>query len=258
MLRDPDVVPLLSFGRAPARACVPCFFVIAFFSDASPAQADDPAPPIELPEIVVGATRLPTPETELGTSVTVISGGEIAAKQERTLPDALLGVPGLNMGQTGGPGGLALVSIRGTNSNQTKVFLDGIDVSDPSSPNGAFDFAHVLTFDLGGVEVLRGPQSGLYGSDAIGGVINIITEKGEGPMKATANLEGGAFGTFNQTAKVSGSTGWLSYFFGFGHFSSEATPVTPPNLVPPGRRRCTGLRPSRTSGSARLTITLIA
>jgi vitamin B12 transporter len=82
---------------------------------------------------------------------------------------------------------------------------------------------------------LRGPQSGLYGSDPIGGVINIITDKDEGPMKASVSLEGGSFGTFNQTAKISGSEDWLNYFFGFGHFSSEDTPVTPPNLVPPGR-----------------------
>ena len=83
--------------------------------------------------------------------------------------------------------------------------------------------------------MLRGPQSGLYGSDAIGGVINIATEKGQGPMRATANVEGGSFGTFNQTAKVSGSADWLSYFLGFGHFSTTDTPVTPPVLVPIGR-----------------------
>ena len=106
-------------------------------------------------------------------------------KQERTLPDALLDVPGLNVVQTGGPGGITSVFIRGTNSNQTKVFLDGIDVSDPSSRTEPSIFAQILNFDLGRVEVLRGPQSGLYGSDAIGGVINIITDKGEGPMKAS-------------------------------------------------------------------------
>ena len=218
------------------RALTPCFFLIAFSLDASGADAQDAsAPPSELPPVVVGATLIPTPESELGTSVTVITADEIAAKQERLLPDALLDVPGLNVVQTGGPGGLTSVFIRGTNANQTKVFLDGIDVSDPSSPNGAFDFAHILTFDLGSIEVLRGPQSGLYGSDAIGGVINIETEKGQGPMQATVNVEGGSFGTFNQTAKVSGSEDWLSYFFGFGHFSSEDTPVTPPALVPIGR-----------------------
>ncbi|WOJ88475.1 TonB-dependent receptor [Methylocapsa polymorpha] len=225
-----------SLSNARQRALIPCFSLIVLSVGAPCAYADDSAAQsVELPQIVVGATRLPTPESELGTSVTVITADEIAAKQQRTLPDALMDAPGLNVVQTGGPGGLTSVFIRGANSNQTKVFIDGIDVSDPSSPNGAFDFAHVLNFDLGGIEVLRGPQSGLYGSDAIGGVINIATEKGQGPMRATANVEGGSFGTFNQTAKVSGSDDWLSYFFGFGHFQTDDTPVTPPALVPIGR-----------------------
>jgi len=224
--------------RPNARLCAlaPCFSLIALLTAAPRAHADDSAEqPVQLPQIVVGATRLPTPESELGTSVTVITRDEIAAKQQRTLPDALLEVPGLNVVQTGGPGGLTSVFIRGTNSNQTKIFIDGIDVGDPSSPNGAFDFAHVLTFDLDRVEVLRGPQSGLYGSDAIGGVINIMTEKGEGPGRAIANVEAGSFGTFNQTARLLGSTDWLNYAFGFGHFHVGGTLVTPPNLVPPGR-----------------------
>jgi len=219
----------------------PCAVAFLAFSAFSPAVAE-PAPgeepgtqAVELPQIVVGATRVPTPESELGTSVTIITAEEIAAKQQRTLPAALLDVPGLNVVQTGSPGGLTSVFIRGTNANQTKVFIDGIDVGDPSSPNGAFDFAHVLAFDLYRVEVLRGPQSGLYGSDAIGGVINILTDKGEGPTRIGGSLEGGSFGTFNQTAKVGGSTENLSYFFGFGHYHVGATPVTPQALIPSGR-----------------------
>ncbi len=218
------------------RVLTPCCFLVAFSIDASRAYAQDASSPsVELPPVVVGATLIPTPESELGTSVTVISADEIAARQQRTLPDALLAVPGLNVVQSGGPGGFTSVFIRGANSNQTKVLIDGIDVSDPSSANGAFDFAHILNFDLGSIEVLRGPQSGLYGSDAIGGVINIETQKGHGPMLATASVEGGSFGTFNQTAKVSGSADWLSYFLGYGHFSTTDTPVTPPSLVPIGR-----------------------
>ncbi len=220
----------------------PCALAFLACSSVSPVVAEPaPAPQtgsneVELPQIVVGATRVPTPERELGTSVTVITAEEIAAKQERTLPAALLDVPGLNVVQTGSPGGLTSVFIRGTNANHTKVFIDGIEASDPSSPNGAFDFAHVLAFDLGRVEVLRGPQSGLYGSDAIGGVINIITDTGEGPTRVRGSLEGGSFQTFNQTAKVGGSTDTLSYFLGFGHFHVGATPVTPLNLIPPDRR----------------------
>lgn len=218
------------------RALIPCFLLVAFSIGAARANAQDASsPPVELPPVVVGATLIPTPESALGTSVTVITADEIAAKQQRLLPDSLLDVPGLNVVQTGGPGGLTSVFIRGANSNQTKVLIDGIDVSDPSSPDGAFDFAHILNFDLGSIEVLRGPQSGLYGSEAIGGVVYIETQKGQGPMRATANVEGGSFETFNQTAKVSGSAEWLSYFLGFGHFSTTDTPITPPVLVPIGR-----------------------
>lgn len=107
----------------------------------------------------------------------------------------------------GGPGNQASVFMRGTNSNHTKVLIDGIDVSDPSTPNGAYDFGNLLTGDIERIEVLRGPQSGLYGSDAIGGVISITTKKGQGPAKFTARIEGGSFGTINSAAGVSGSQG---------------------------------------------------
>jgi len=80
--------------------------------------------------------------------------------------------------QNGGPGGLTSVFIRGANSNQTKVFIDGIDATDPAT--GTFNFEHILTWDIERVEVVRGPQGGLYGADAIGGVINIITKRGVG------------------------------------------------------------------------------
>ena len=155
--------------------------------------------------VVVSPTTLPTPTTENASAVTVITGAEMEAKQQRTVPDALADVPGLNVVQTGGPGGQTSVFIRGTNSNEVKVLIDGIDVSDPSNPNGSFDFGQLLTGDIARIEVLRGPQSGLYGSDAIGGVISITTKNGEGPPKVTATVDGGSFGTFNQKASLSGS-----------------------------------------------------
>src|SRR5262249_7458449 len=101
--------------------------------------------------------------------IRVMTSEDIEGQQYRTVPDALSAVPGLNVVQSGGPGGQTSVFIRGTNSNQVKVLIDGIDASDPSTPNGAFDFAHLLTGYIAQIEVLRGPQSGLYGSDAIGG-----------------------------------------------------------------------------------------
>ena len=197
-----------------------------------PASAAD-----ELQPVVVSATRLPTPALEVASSVTVITAADIAARQERTVADVLQNVPGLNVVQTGGPGGVTSVFVRGTNSNHTKVLIDGMDLSDPSNSTGAFDFGQLLTSDFARVEVLRGPQSGLYGSDAIGGVINIITRSGSGPLQLSAGLEGGSFATFNQAASLSGSQDGFHYSANLEHFHAGATPVTPLDLLPPGEAR---------------------
>jgi vitamin B12 transporter len=190
----------------------------------------------ETQRIVVSATRIETPVNEIGSSVTLIPAEEIERNQRRTLPDVLQTVPGLNIVQTGGPGGKTSVFMRGSNSNHTKVIIDGIDANDPSQ-DGVFDFGQVLTSDIERVEVLRGPQSGLYGSDAIGGVVNIVTKKGEGPPQFTGRLEGGSFGTFNQSASVRGSVSRFNYSFNVAHFLVDDTPVTPLDLLPPGRKR---------------------
>ena len=199
----------------------------------SAADSDALAEPVALPTVVVTPTRLPTPENEVGSSITVITDEEIQRKQQRTLPDALRDVPGLNVVQNGGPGGLTSVFIRGANSNQTKVFIDGIDATDPAT--GTFNFEHILTWDIERVEVVRGPQGGLYGADAIGGVINIITKRGSGPGQFAGSLEGGTFGTFNQNARMSAAAERYNFYFDFAHFHASATPVTPSDLVLPGR-----------------------
>jgi vitamin B12 transporter len=218
------------------RAVAVLFTMCACCAITARAYADDASPSVyTIPPLVITATRVPTPVNDVASSITVIGADEIQQKQQLTLPSVLADVPGLNVVQTGGPGGLTNVFIRGTNSNQVKVLLDGIDVSDPSSLDGSFDFAHVLTSDINRVEVLRGPQSGLYGGDAIGGVINIITKApAPGPLQLNGSIEGGSFGTLNATASASGTQGKLSYLLDFAHFTTGATPVTPPSLVPPG------------------------
>jgi vitamin B12 transporter len=199
-----------------------------------PAYADGNQEP---ETVVVTATRIPTPELQIANSITVITADDIAAQDLTTLPDVLQDAPGLNIVQTGGPGGLTDVYMRGTNSNHVKVLVDGIDVSDPSSVDDSFDFGQFLAPDIARIEILRGPQSGLYGSDAIGGVINIITKSGEGPAQFTASVEGGSFDTFNQMGGVSGSEGAFHYVADIEHFYSGATPVTPLNLLAPGEVR---------------------
>ncbi len=212
--------------------------LVAFAARASAADAPGSADsPDSAEAVIVSATRLPTPELQVASSVTVITAADIDARQERSLPDILQDVPGLNIVRTGGPGGQTALFMRGTNSNHTKVLVDGIDVSDPSSTNAGFDFAQFLTQDIEKVEVLRGPQSGLYGSDAIGGVINIITKSGQGPAQLTASAEGGTFETFNQSGGVSGAVDGLHYSGNLQHFHSGSTPVTPLDLLVPGERR---------------------
>lgn len=211
-------------------------FVLAVFASGFAGLAN--AELEDLPDtIVVTATRIPTPEQQIGSSVTVVTADDIFARQLQTLPEVLRQIPGLNVIQTGGPGGQTSVFMRGTNSNHTKVLVDGIDVSDPSNSGGAFDFGSMLTQDIQKVEILRGPQSGLYGSDAIGGVINIITKSGSGPAQFNAGIESGSFDTFNQAAGLSGSLDRFHYAATLSHFHSGATPVTPLDLLAPGERR---------------------
>jgi vitamin B12 transporter len=188
---------------------------------------------------VTSPTGVATPVSQVANSVTVITAADLERDQRRTLPDALNAVPGLNVVQTGGPGGVTYVYIRGADYDHVKVLVDGIDVSTPVDVNfrQAFDPAHLPTGDIERIEVLRGPQSGFYGSDAIGGVISITTKTGEGPPKVTAEVEGGSFATFNQKAGISGSEGELSYNFTVQHLQSMSTPVTPLNTLLPGELR---------------------
>jgi len=193
---------------------------------AAPALADE--------AVLVSATRVATPVSQIASSVTLVTAADIERRQDRSLPDVLREVPGLNIVQTGGAGGQTSVFMRGTNANHVKLLVDGIDMADPSTPSGAADISKILSGDIANVEVLRGPQGALYGSDALGGVISITTKAGEGPMKITASAEGGSFDTFNQSANVSGSEGGFHYSATLQHYHSGATPVTPPNLVSAG------------------------
>ncbi len=229
--------PLVSFFARTFVLAALCARALAAASAPSSDSPDSADSADSSGSVIISATRLPTPESEVGSSVTVITAQDIAARQERTLPDVLEDVPGLNVVQTGGPGGTSAVYLRGSNANHTKFLIDGIDVSDPSNPAATYDFAHLLTEDIERVEVLRGPQSGLYGSDAIGGVINIITKSGSGPAQLGASAEGGSFDTFNQTGSLRGSSDQFHYSANVEHFHSGATPVTPLELLLPGESR---------------------
>ena len=185
----------------------------------------------------VSATGTDTAVEKIASSVSVVTAVEISAKQYRTVPDVLRTIPGVQVVQGGGPGSRTAIFMRGTESDHSKVYVDGIDVSDPASGGRSFDFGQMLTNGIERIEVLRGPQSGLYGADAIGGVIVIYTKKGEGPPKFTAMTEGGSFGTFNQAAGVSGGQNGFNYAFNIGHYRASDIPVTPSGILTPGTRK---------------------
>ena len=247
----------LSGFRCLIRSGKLCSFLIVIASvlafDAANAQQN--GSPQLLPTTVISPTTVATPLEETASSVTVITSADLENQQRRTVPDALATVPGLNVIQTGGPGGITTVFMRGTNANHVKVLINGIEVSDPSSPERTFDFGQLLTADVERIEVLRGPQSGLYGSDAIGGVISITTKRGDGPPHVTAQVEGGSFATFNQTAGVGGSKDNFNYAFNVAHYYSGSTPVTPLDLLSPGQQRIND-RYENTSLSTKLGVDL--
>ncbi|MFN0023817.1 MAG: TonB-dependent receptor plug domain-containing protein [Parvularculaceae bacterium] len=145
-------------------------------------------------DIVVSATRVARPAGETGSSVTVIDAEDLAQRQYAFVADALRDSAGVTLARNGAGGGFASARLRGSASGQTLVVIDGVVVNDPAAPQGGFNFANLDLVDIDRIEILRGPQSILYGADAIGGVISITTT-GAGGAPLAAFIEGGSFGT---------------------------------------------------------------
>jgi vitamin B12 transporter len=174
------------------------------------AQADDA--PLIAPETVVTATRVPTPIQDIPAGVTVIDRATIEAHGYNTLTDALAEVPGLHVSPSGGAGGQASVFIRGTNSDHVLVLRDGMPITDGSDPTGAFNFGVDTLSDIERIEIIRGPMAALYGSGAIGGVINLISRRGtqEGVHWA-GDLAGGYPALVRGAVTASGIEGPLDF-----------------------------------------------
>ncbi len=185
----------------------------AYLTEAAYAQTGQGMLALPL-DIVVTATRQPLAIQRSGSAISVIRALDIEKSAQGSVVDLLRAEPGLGIVQNGGPGQLANVQIRGAESRHTTVLIDGIRVNDPSAGAGEFDFNSLALTDVERIEVLRGPQSALYGSDAIGGVVNVITRKGRGPARASVTLEAGSYGTIGARASISGGTQDVSYSLG--------------------------------------------
>jgi vitamin B12 transporter len=190
-------------GRAGiAAGCVALFA----FGDSALAQTAN-----QLPTTVVTADRSAEAITNTASAISVVDQATITQTNPGSLVDALRSVPGLDVSESGGPGRLASVRLRGTNTGQALVLIDGVRANDPTAPGADFDFSMFPAGAIDHIEVLRGPQSALYGSDAIGGVINIITKKGGGPVVNNIRAEGGSYGTGSLSGSTMGSQGPWSY-----------------------------------------------
>src|SRR5213593_2139188 len=182
--------------------------------------AQRPGDTVQLEPVVVTATRLPTRAGAVPEAVTVLSGAELRAAGITTVFEALREVPGAAVVQTGSFGGQTSLFLRGGQSNYVKVLVDGVPVN---QPGGSYDFANLTTDNVDRIEVLRGPASVLYGSDAVTGVVQIFTRRGVGRARATAGVRGGTYGRLAWDAAASGGSDAASYALSVSRFSSDGT-----------------------------------
>jgi vitamin B12 transporter len=162
-------------------------------------------------EVVITASRLEEPASDVASSVTVVPGRDLERGQHRMVLDALREVPALDIVQTGARGGLTSLFLRGASPGQTLVLIDGVEANDPVSADRDFNFAHLPADNIDRIEVLRGPQSVLYGSDAMGGVVNVITRRGKGEPRLSLLGEAGSFGTYRVAASLAGGSDRVNY-----------------------------------------------
>jgi len=173
----------------------------------------------EAAPVIVSATRTEIPLDQSPSSVSVIDSPDIDRKQIERVSDALREVPGLSVVQTGTPGQLTSVFTRGLRSEHTQVLLDGIPVN--QGLQGAFNFADLTTDNIERIEVVRGPQSILYGPRALAGVIQIFTKQGEETPGATFAAEGGSYGTFRESVQSDGKIDMFDYSFGASRLDTD-------------------------------------
>ncbi|HEY2064986.1 MAG TPA: TonB-dependent receptor plug domain-containing protein, partial [Gemmatimonadaceae bacterium] len=170
--------------------------------------------------VVVTATRSALATERAPSSVTVLTGEQLRREGIVSVADALRQVPGITLAQTGSYGGTTSLFIRGGESKFTKVLIDGVAVNDAG---GAYDFSTLTSDNVDRIEIVRGPASVLYGSDAVAGVVQVFTRPGSGPMHAELSGRGGGFGTYDAEGAVRGASSAVTYSLGAAKHSTDGT-----------------------------------
>jgi vitamin B12 transporter len=175
----------------------------------------------EIQNVVVTANRIEQPLSRVGDSVTVITAKEQRRSQKTSVSDLLAMTPGVTIARNGGLGGTTTLRIRGAETDQTVVLIDGVKINDPSQASGGFNFADLIANDYSQIEVLRGPQSTLWGSQAIGGVVNIVTPVPEGPLSGSISAEGGTHETALVQARAEAGDDRFAWRVAGGYLTSD-------------------------------------
>ncbi len=216
--------PLLAQQAPPGRVATPRPDAAAVSDDAGPGGADAADPGT----IVVTATRSPLPIDRVAASVTVLDKAAIDRAQDLGVADLLLRTPGVSLSRNGGYGTNTSLRIRGAETDQTVVVIDGVKLNDPSSTGGGYNFANLLVGDAARIEILRGPQSILWGSQAIGGVVNIVTPLPEQPLEGSFDVETGSRRTASGRAAIGGKAGPLAWRIGGQAFTTDGISAIAP------------------------------
>ncbi|BBD99165.1 TonB-dependent receptor [Sphingobium amiense] len=194
----------------------------------------EPAPD---PSIVVTALRSPVEQARTSATVTVLDEPAIRAQQPIALTDLLLRTPGISLTRNGGFGTATSLRIRGADASQTVMVIDGVRISDPSATGGGYGFSNLLIDDIDRVEILRGPQSILWGSDAIGGVVNVLTRRAERPLEGSVAVEAGTHDTVNAQAGIGGAGALLDWRVSGSTFSTDGISARSNGTEADGYRR---------------------
>lgn len=171
--------------------------------------------------LIVYGVRLAQPQTEVGSSVSIITAEDIDALGFDFAVDAIAAAPGVTVNQNGTFGGTANVRIRGADTEQTLILIDGVVVNDPTSPGGGFNIARLDPGNIERIEILKGPQSTLWGTDAIGGVVNIITKRPADGFNGSVFTEYGSFNSLRAGAAITGANGTGDFRLALSGFSTD-------------------------------------
>jgi vitamin B12 transporter len=211
-----------------AQTQLPGIYVKGATLEKPPRASPPPEAPAEQPataETEDGGADGGVPAASVGNAITVITRRDLERQQVRHVADALRSVPGVAVGRSGAFGNFTQVRIRGAEGNHTLVLIDGVEAN--NTTDGEFDFSNLAAEDIERIEVIRGPMSALYGSSAVGGVINIITRRGQGPLTLTLKSEVGTLSTSDFAARLAAGGPWAHFALGAHWRSTDGFNISP-------------------------------